>query len=397
MESTERTHAVPDSRNSRQHVDHRDCQLFQAGDPFIESLESRLLLAGSVKLTVKSNGDLLLRGDGRDNHVEVSAVGDTLKITGQPDRNGEATTIKFNGETLSEATLDAPGGMLQGKLTVNLGGGNDFLRLKNVTFQNQVKFNGGGGGDSLAAFDSTFDELLSVRGGGGNEAVVLNNSSFHGSIDVKSGGGADWIAMTGVTADGDQIKIVTGGSTDKVSFETSTIHSDVEISTGGLPDELYLGGGTVFDGAVNANLGSFADNLMVENGVTFNDLGNARINGNNRGPNYENLFIYENGVDMATLPDLSSFKLPYETDPGQTVYEHFEYRLTTIDHDIPFLDLLKTTLYVRGFEFSEMPIDTSVISGTEMDALIALVEPGLRSNVTGERFMYKLIFAPDLA
>ncbi len=373
-------------------------ELFEQA-PCAEALEARLMLAGVVKVSVNRAGDISIRGDGNDNYVEVAPIdtngddiNDAIVIRGQKSPDGVDTLIKFGRDTLAEVTIGTSPSQA-GKLRVSLGSGDDFLRITDMVIDGQFQYTGGSGGDSLGINDSIFSGPMNWNSGSGNDAIIINESNFHDSVIVKTGNGADWIAMNGGTSDGALINLNTGGGPDLVSFEDTIIDSEVLILTGGFPDELYLGSGATFNAAVNIDLGTYADALMVEHGVVFNDLDNVVISANKRGPNYENALFMEVGVDTNTLPDLSTFQLVF--DNASNLYEEFEFRLGNINVNLEFLDSLKTLLHRRGFEFSEMPIDSSTLTSEKMDALAAAILAGLESNETLERILFESIFEDD--
>ncbi len=373
-------------------------ELFEQA-PFAEALEARLMLAGLVTVTVNRAGDISIRGNGSDNYVEVAPmdtngdmIDDAIVIRGQASPDGLETLIKFGRETFSEVTIGTSATQA-GKLKVSLGGGDDFLRITDMVIDGQFQYTGGSGGDSLAINDSTFSGLMKWNSGSGNDAIIINDSDFHDSIIVKTGNGADWISLNGGMSDGALINMNTGGGPDLVSFEDTTIDSQVVVLTGGFPDELYLGAGATFNASVKVDLGSYADALMVEQGVVFNDLANVVISANKRGPNYENAMFLEAGVDMNTLPDLSTFVLVF--DNASNLYDEFEFRLGNINVNLEFLNSLKTMLHRRGFEFSEMPIDSSALSSSKMDAITDAILAGLESDEFLERVLYQSIFEAD--
>jgi hypothetical protein len=364
---------------------------------YVEQLESRLLLAGSVKLAVSSSGNVTLKGDGNDNYVEVSTVGNQVTVEGLASPDGSATTIKVGKETFTSHTftLDAT----SGKLQLKMGGGDDFVRLTDVEWDGDINFSPGGGGDSLYVSDSVLHGTFSLKTGGGNDAMFINDTDLNGDLIAKTGNGADWIALIDVTANGAKIDYNTGGGADLVSFESSLITSDVAIKTGGFPDEIYLASGTTFDGAFEANLGSFADALKVENGVTFNDLANASIDASKRGPNFENAFFREQGVNLNSLPNLDSFLLQFTAATGTTVNDEFEARLANPAEGegltIAYLDSLRTGLFRRGFAFSEMALETTTLSEPYMQSLEATILVGMDSNNSLESRLYSSLFGDD--
>src|SRR5436305_266852 len=85
-----------------------------------ESLESRLPLAGDVKLSL-SNGNLSIKGDANINDIAIvqTDVGD-FTISGH---NGE--NFKMKGQADSHGPITLTG--VNGTITAKMGGSSDFL------------------------------------------------------------------------------------------------------------------------------------------------------------------------------------------------------------------------------------------------------------------------------
>ena len=363
----------------------------------VERLESKLMLAGVVKVSVNGRGDLTVKGNGDDNYVTITAVDtgadgidDSYTITGNPSPDGEETLIKVGSQTMASTTVS-----VSGKLKISMGGGDDFVRIEDVDHGGDFQYTGGGGGDSLGIFDSRIDGLMKWKEGSGNDADIIKDSVLNGSLNVNTGNGSDWIAFIDSTLNGSEFKGKTGGGPDLLSFEGTMVNSAVDVNMGGFPDEVYLGSGTTFAGAVDIDMSSFADALKVENGVTFNMLSDVVITANKRGPNYENAAFIETGVSLASLPDLSSYGLVF--DGLSDLSAEFDTRLGNIDVDIEFYDSVRMMLYDRGFAWSELPVDQSVLSAGEMTALQSNIQVGLDSPDLLERLLFKNIFEDDYA
>ena len=114
----------------------------------VETLEHRILLAGNIRVTSRGD-DITIRGDGRSNYVEIARETtdqnsdgdiDDLVIRGITDTNGDSTGIRDGRDILSQIVLDANDGTFAGKLSVSLGGGNDFISFRDVTIDGDFKF-----------------------------------------------------------------------------------------------------------------------------------------------------------------------------------------------------------------------------------------------------------------
>lgn len=382
-------------KSTTKHAIQHNCDLLLDSSP-LERLEPKFMLAGVVKASVNARGDLSIRGDGNDNYVTITAedtnadgVDDSFTITGNASPDGESTLIRIGRDTVSTITLEATG-----KLKVAGGGGDDFVRIEDVSHVGDFQYSGGGGGDSLGIFDSSLTGTQKWRTGSGNDVAIVTNSVIDGALNLNSGGGSDWLGLVDSTHNGEDLKAKTGGGPDILSFEGSTINSSVDVNTGGFPDAIYLGSGTTFTSSVDIDLSSFADALMVENGVTFTNLSEVTITANKPGPNYENAAFIESGVDLTTLPDLSSYYLQFVADD---ISEEFDARMSNIDVNIQFFDSLRMLLFDRGFAWEELPISQTALTNAEMNALESNILAGLNSPEQLERLLFENIFEDDYA
>ncbi len=396
-------------------------------DAAAERLEQRCMLAGFVKVSVTARGDINIRGDSKDNYVEIAAIDtdgdetvDSLRIRGESTPMGEVTQVKVGRETTSETTIPIDGGQVDGKIRISLGGGNDFLRVNDLVAANLFQYNGAAGGNMLIVKNSEFSEDAKFKTGGGNDAIFFTDTDFHDIVDVRTSGGADWVSFSGGTIGGDVVKVNTGGSPDMVSFGVvgtesiaespgavaevaadggfgsgqTIVDADVDIVTGSFPDMLYLADGTTFNSVVDIDLGSFADALVVEAGVTFNDLANSVLDGNRNGPNYDNAAFIEVGVDLNSIPDVTEYG--YVFDNVTDLEAEFNYRAGNTGVNIDFFTGMKTLMHKRGMDFVEMPFNGIPLTNAEMNSIYNDVVVGLASSNFLERTLYKQIFEDDL-
>jgi type VI protein secretion system component Hcp len=132
-------------------------------------------------LTVESNAPL-------DLSMQSSRAGGVyLKLDG------------IKGEALSDGT-PATGGShvvlwdsaVDGGLHVAAGAGNDELHLDRVRVRGQTQIDLGGGDDRLRIVDSFFHEFARLDGGDGHDLLALDNARFLGGFELL-----DWEEITG--------------------------------------------------------------------------------------------------------------------------------------------------------------------------------------------------------
>ncbi len=85
----------------------------------VDSLESRVMMAGDVSMRLSAKGDLIVTGDGSSNHVQVSNIINNGRFVRAEGAFG--TTINGANSVL----LEAPQNLRQ--VRINLRGGNNTL------------------------------------------------------------------------------------------------------------------------------------------------------------------------------------------------------------------------------------------------------------------------------
>jgi hypothetical protein len=348
-----------------------DHSLF-AGFPAVESLESRTMLAGSIRVTTNSAGDVSIRGDGRSNYFEIAAEtvdrnndGDTndIVVRGLPDSFGTPTTIREGRQLVNEVVLNATNHTFSGKLTLTLGGGNDFVAFRGVTMNRDVRIVSGGGNDSLGLFDSTFVGPSSITTSGGNDYTNISNTSFQANLAMNTGPGADYLGVAGLSVNaGVTAAFDTSGSPDVIYIGDSTVEGNLIVKTGSLIDTIYVGSGTVLNGSVTVDMGSQFDLLALENDVQFN--GPLNVQGNSGGYYQNQLFLYDDSPFMNNIPSgVSNFEVTRWTISGVDTYVGLDLP-TTLSRwvmdvyggpVINVVDALAAANMARGFDYAELP------------------------------------------
>lgn len=277
--------------------------------PMVESLESRLNLAGNVFVSF-SGGNLFLTGDNLSNALriegngpgvfEVAGVNTSLGGVANGVRNFAGVRnifINMNGgdDVATFVTAD-----LAGILSFSGGNGND--RLLFGEGNNEDQFFGslsalmGAGNDEVAIVgegflgdaENNFTILgnVLINGGEGNNDVDFDSvvSLTLGNVLITNGFGNDFVDIGDVLVNTRSIVVNNGGGDNNLFLDGDfTINGNL-IVTGGNGDDEVNPGDTGFDfftvtGAVSLNLGN-GDNLVsFEQLDTFVQFGTAIVTG----------------------------------------------------------------------------------------------------------------------
>lgn len=231
----------------------------------VQPLEQRVLPAGNVTVTVRGS-DVVLVGDTRANHLEISGLGGELVITGL-----EGTTINREDEFVLDfpvrslsVSLNSGDDILQlqdieltGGLSVKLGAGANIARLENVSVDGAASMTGSSKRDVIVALDSVFGNALTIGSGSGNDVLGLGNVEVGGLLKINSGAGSDYVAAHMLTAKSVTM-ISSGGGADVTTIFESTFESIFKY-TGGSGAEKFLVQSTAFEGIASVTTGTQND------------------------------------------------------------------------------------------------------------------------------------------
>lgn len=184
----------------------------------VESLEAKQLLAGDVSIDVVE-GRLVVSGDDAANYLVIES-GDSpgsYLVTGLPSADGEATTL--NG---GEDPVMVEG--VEHGASIQLGDGDDVLRIHDAAFAGSVTIRTGGGDDAVGIGelprpadapppDSTVDQPEEEASG--NSERPRPNVAVRGNLMIATGEGDDRVALGGVHV-GRNLAIHTGAGDDEV-------------------------------------------------------------------------------------------------------------------------------------------------------------------------------------
>ena len=205
-----------------------------------ESLETRAMLAGNVRATLTSGGDVRINGDSADNQIVVIPLfSGEIRISGQ-----SGTTINGQNQVLLPTNEPA----IADDLVIRMRGGNDRVEILTLDVHGDIQINMGSGHDTLGIVDVVAANDLSINTGSGDDLVSY----------VRG-----WVA-------GGHFRVVTGSGNDQVFYPQCTAAAGPVTFNMGSGDDTLFVAGQISDRLV-ASLGS-GDDL-----VAFGDMGNLAV------------------------------------------------------------------------------------------------------------------------
>ena len=212
-----------------------------------ETLESRLLLAGNVRAIVNGAGDLIIRGDAKDNEIAIVAGGSTdqLIVVGLDTTiNGDSDTFVADGVTRRVRILmrggndrveigqgniasgSSGGVQLDGMLFANLGAGDDTIKIGDQPSPTTLV----DVGESAAVRLGT----VYVRGQAGNDDVSIRDVTMTGDLRVFDTTGDDTVFVGNIDMEGEncEIDVATCPGEDEICFDGDFTGMDVRVRAG---------------------------------------------------------------------------------------------------------------------------------------------------------------------
>jgi hypothetical protein len=231
--------------------------------PFLEMLEPRLFLDGTITVTLAGSVGML-RGDSHDNVVAIVQSGADYTFT-----PGGGTTVRLNG--VNHTTAFTVSAAKLKNLTVDLGAGNDRLTLGTPTSATPFVLTGdvsvslgsgnngffayalncrnltvdGANGVNALTMSSTHDANtvltgnLMVQGwGSGAFGVEIDGANLRGNVTMALGNGGNMILFNTYASDvgpgslliGKNLGITTGASNDRVDIMNT---NSAQVRVGG--------------------------------------------------------------------------------------------------------------------------------------------------------------------
>lgn len=295
-----------------------------------ESLEGRALLAGNVTATVV-DGVLTIKGDNADNRIyirqldpqgqPVTTVNGQTSLVVEGVKNGISINLGNGNDfvNVSRPNASRNAATVPGKLAIDMGAGNDGVRLyvvnrtevvvragvggdgvnvtgevaalniasdglwanapgsydsvwlKNLTVKQQATVNTGAAGDLFLADSLSLDGPLALAMEGGNDMVraVLRTTSPAATVDINMGGGNDDVTFGydfGVLIQQKAaIRIDMGAGNDGLRFQNIGSTDRVDLNTGSGNDTVYMNGVAV--DSLFVSLGEDDDSLTLHSGI----------------------------------------------------------------------------------------------------------------------------------
>jgi hypothetical protein len=172
------------------------------------------LPGGNVQIRVES-GNLVLRGDDRDNNIVITEnsihgrAGTT--VNGQRHRfipdgvTNDVVIIMRGGNDFVRVELPGTNFALPHDLVLSMGSGNDNIELLQVKAPNETRINTGIG-DDIVFIDGVlgvneyirpeFTGKFQLLAGSGDDLLEFHHTIFHGPVDVRLGEGIDGACST---------------------------------------------------------------------------------------------------------------------------------------------------------------------------------------------------------
>jgi hypothetical protein len=225
----------------------------------IEQLEGRRHLSGVVKSTLGSDGTLLIKGDGGDNQIEIAGSPGAITIT-----PAGPTFVTFPNVFPASAVF---------AIKVELGDGNDFAEIHDLTAANGIHLMGPTG--------------LKVTDDKGFDSYSLHDIDIAAPITVATGQSSDSVGLQ--TVDSSALTITTTGNDftfDSLSLNAVTTGSTV-ITSGSSIDFINIEN-SIFRGTLTMKTGDGNDQINVsanDNGSFVSVTGDFTLDAGNDNDN----------------------------------------------------------------------------------------------------------------
>jgi hypothetical protein len=211
-----------------------------------EQLESRTLLTGNVFIGRGIDTAATIRGDNSNNAVSIRQVSElngltTLKIVGL---NGTKLVNSYNEmEPIFKPTIGSSAIISVSSLDINLHGGNDLLKMQDVTLPGTLAINMGMGNDTLKmtsvhfaapTFPAGFPgDHSAIQLGAGDDFAVFNSIGCTGDMAISAGNGRDIVKLWECFFYQRQITVDMGhGDFDRLRVDSSVGDSAVFTAEG---------------------------------------------------------------------------------------------------------------------------------------------------------------------
>lgn len=185
-----------------------------------ESLEPRRMLAGNVRVAV-NDGAFFVRGDTEANqiHIERGLDGQgSVRVTGL-----EGTTVNGQDEVLIQVEVSKG-------FRINMGAGDDFVRLEDVNAGGITRVYGGAGNDQVSVYQATLNDAF-IQTFTGDDSVSLDSVIVNGDLRIVTLHGDDTVGISGLRSFGRNF-VATGTGNDSFVMKDSAIYrEDLRVFT----------------------------------------------------------------------------------------------------------------------------------------------------------------------
>jgi hypothetical protein len=199
-----------------------------------EKLESRLLLAASVKLA--PNGTLTVTGDNEDNDIVIggeAGIPDTITVGVDNNDDGD---YDDEGEVLEE--FDAADVT---SIKINSKGGNDNVLVINLELSGNLSINTAAGDDTVGVVDVAVEGNASINTAAGNDTIIGEDVVVDGNTKINTAAGNDVVTVVGLSDFGGAFSLNTAAGDDAVQIVAPTFNGKISMNLGGGNDLLDLG------------------------------------------------------------------------------------------------------------------------------------------------------------
>ncbi len=153
---------------------------------------------------------------------------------------------------------------LHGDLDVDLEGVSGRLRMFDFEVEGSTNIHGTGGAQDVELAAGFFDQTVNINlAGGGNDDVKLTNITADRSVNITTGSGRDDVRIEFFTRIGDDLRIDTGADDDFISVQGAIITDDLDIDVGSDDNEVLIDSIIVDDIFINLDDGD-DDILTIE-------------------------------------------------------------------------------------------------------------------------------------
>ncbi len=175
------------------------------------------MLSGNVQVKVQ-DGILFLRGDDQGSQITIQSPGRYTRVL--VDRGDDT---KLNGSTRKMKFLN-----FIGTLNIDLGGGDNRLRIHNLDAHGGLIVRSAGGNDAIDIDGSSFGGGLSIGTGDGADRVNVIQCTILGRTGIHAGDHSDIVTLHDSTFGGDTL-VKGGRGADTLNYADSDFKSDVSI------------------------------------------------------------------------------------------------------------------------------------------------------------------------